>query len=62
MITNSNPVFTRERTKVINGVTYFVSSSFKESATETAEQKLMQYVSECISRDFKSQEKGLNKG
>ena len=46
------PRLTETRT-VINGVEYIVKSFFKEDARETAEQKLLRLVKDCVAAEIK---------
>ena len=53
--TKTAPRSTETRT-VVNGVEYIVQSVFKEDARETAEQKLLRLVKECVVAEIKKTE------
>ena len=45
-----------ESRKMINGVSYIVKSYFKEDARETAEQKIIRLIRECVATEIKNSE------
>ena len=52
-----------QKTKMeIGGITYIVNTHFKENGRETAEQKLLRYVTNRISAEMKSDKNPENKG
>ena len=45
----------------INGVEYFVRSFFREDARETAEQKIIRLVKECVKAEIKNTEVSVSR-
>lgn len=55
----NNPVRSKTTEMQIGNTTYIVTSTFKENARETAEQKLLRLIADHISTEIKSLETGL---
>ena len=47
-------VLSRTKEVIINGNKFIVTTHFKENGRETAEQKLLRYVSSCISNELRT--------
>lgn len=54
METKNSPVLSQTTETIIKGCRYIVTTHYKENARETAEQKLMRYVSMRIDSEIKS--------
>jgi len=60
--TISNSGLSQTSEMVIGNCTYIVTTHYKENGRETAEQKLLRYVTNRISADSKDSESLENKG
>jgi hypothetical protein len=49
-----------ETRTVVNGVEYIIESFFKEDARETAKQKLLRLVRECVAAEINNTESAVN--
>jgi len=59
MNTENKPVRSRTSEMKIGKVTYIVTANYKENGRETAEQKLLRYVTERVSEAVKTPEKAV---
>ncbi len=60
MNTENRPVLSKTSEMRIGKVNYIVTAHYKEDGRETAEQKLMRYLSARISEELKSPENAVN--
>ena len=51
----------QETRKKVNGVEYIVRSFFKEDARETAEQKILRLVKQCVSEKITLTDTGVSR-
>jgi len=60
MNTENTPVRSRTTEMKIGKMTYIVTAHYKENARETAEQKLLRYVSERVAEAMQDRETAAN--
>jgi hypothetical protein len=60
MDTENKPILSKTSEMKIGKVTYIVTARYKESGRETAEQKLLRYVSARVSDELKSTKNAVN--
>jgi len=60
MYVNRNAPVSNETRTVVNGVEYIVKSTYNKEARETAEQKIMRLIKECVAAEIRGSTDGAN--